>query len=505
MAHSIESRMTELRTPEEAARWLRARVAGQLHADSRQVRQGDGFVAWPGAAVDGRRFVAAALEQGALACLVEQEGVEAFGFDDERIAMYPRLKADTSLIADAYYEAPSHELNMVAVTGTNGKTSTAWWLASMLSGVKHPGTSPCALVGTLGTGVPPAVHPTGLTTPDPVLLHRRLREFADQGVRSCAIEASSIGIVEHRLDGLLIRVAVFTNFTQDHLDYHGTMEAYWQAKEALFDWPGLQAAVINLDDPRGAELEAKARARGLDVWTVSLHQPARLQGRGLAYGSRGMSFDVSEGTLRQRLDTALIGEYNASNVLCALGALRALGVPLDSALRACADLPAVPGRMECVGEPGEPLAVIDYAHTSDALEKALTALRPLAQKRGGQLWCVFGCGGNRDATKRPLMAAAAEAAADVVLVTSDNPRGEQPSAIIGDIMAGFSDATRVQAETDRARAIALALAKASPADVVLIAGKGHEDYQEIEGRRWPFSDRAQARAALHARQAGVAP
>lgn len=505
MAHSLEPRMTELRTPQEAARWLRARVAGQLHADSRQVRPGDGFIAWPGAAVDGRRFVAAALAQGAQACLVEQEGVEAFGFADERIATYPRLKADTSLIADAYYGAPSHELSMVAVTGTNGKTSTAWWLASLLSGVKLPGTSPCALVGTLGTGVPPEVQPTGLTTPDPVLLHRRLREFADQGVKSCAIEASSIGIVEHRLDGLAIRVAVFTNFTQDHLDYHGTMDAYWQAKAALFDWPGLQAAVINLDDPRGAELEAKARARGLDVWTVSLHQPARLQGGGLVYGSRGMTFDVTEGALMQSLDTALIGEFNASNVLCALGALRALGVPLNAALRACADLPAVPGRMECLGGPNEPLAVIDYAHTSDALEKALAALRPLAQQRGGRLWCVFGCGGNRDAIKRPLMAAAAEAAADIVLVTSDNPRGERPQAIIADILTGFANVAKVRTETDRARAIALALTEASPADVVLIAGKGHEDYQEIEGRRWPFSDQAQARAALHARQAGVAP
>lgn len=505
MAHSPEPRITELRTPEEAARWLHERVAGKLHADSRQVQQGDGFIAWPGAAVDGRRFVAAALAQGAMACLVEREGVEAFGFEDERIAVYRRLKADTSLIANAFYKAPSQELNMVAVTGTNGKTSTAWWLASLLSGLKRPDTSPCALVGTLGTGVPPVVQSTGLTTPDPVLLHRRLREFADQGVKGCAIEASSIGIVEHRLDGLEIQVAVFTNFTQDHLDYHGSMEAYWQAKAALFDWPGLRAAVINLDDPRGAELEAKARDRGLDVWTVSLRQSARLQGRDLAYGSRGMSFDVFEGAFLQRLDTALIGEYNASNILCALGAMRALGVSLESALHACANLPAVPGRMECVGGPDEPLAVIDYAHTSDALEKALTALRPLAQQRGGQLWCVFGCGGNRDASKRPLMAAAAEAAADVVLVTSDNPRGEKPSAIIADVLAGFAQPASVRAEADRARAIGMALSEASPADVVLIAGKGHEDYQEIEGRRWPFSDQAQARAALHARQAGVAP
>ncbi len=494
---------TQLCTPQEAARWLHSRVTGQLTADSRKVQPGDGLIAWPGAAVDGRRFVAAALEQGAAACLVEHEGVEAFGLQDERIATYPGLKVATSLVADAYYAAPSRSLSTVAVTGTNGKTSTAWWLASLLSAVKLPEISPCALVGTLGTGVPPRVEATGLTTPDPVLLHRRLREFVNQGVKSCAIEASSIGIAEHRLDGMDIRVAVFTNFTQDHLDYHGTMEAYWQAKTALFDWPGLQAAVINLDDPRGAELEARARERGLDVWTVALHKPARLRGSELAYRARGIAFGLTEGAETLAVETPLIGQYNVSNVLCALAALRSLGIPLAPAASACRDLPPVPGRMERVGREGEPLAVIDYAHTSDALEKVLAALRPLAEQRGGKLWCVFGCGGNRDAAKRPLMAAAAQAGADRVCVTSDNPRGESPQAIIEDIMAGLQDRSTVRVEADRARAIALALAEASPADVVLIAGKGHEDYQEIGGQRLPFSDQAQARAALHARQAGA--
>ena len=497
--------LTRLQSPQEAARWLRARVTGHLHADSRQVRAGDGFIAWPGAATDGRRFVGAALEQGARACLVEQEGSGAFGFDDEGIAAYPRLKADTGPIADAYYGSPSRALSMVAITGTNGKTSTAWWLASALSGMpssEAAEVSPCALIGTLGTGVPPDVRTTGMTTPDPVLLHRRLRDFVDQGVKSCAIEASSIGIAEQRLDGLAIRVAVFTNFTQDHLDYHGSMEAYWQAKAALFDWPGLQAAVINLDDPRGAELEARARARGLDVWTVSLRQPARLRGGNLSYGACGMAFQVQEGDAQVlALETPLVGEYNASNVLCVLGALRALGVPLVRAAQACTDLPAVPGRMERVGGEGEPLAVIDYAHTPDALHKALAALRPLAEQRGGRLWCVFGCGGNRDAGKRPLMAAAAEAGADCVQVTSDNPRGEVPQAIIKDILAGFADAAKVAVEADRALAIARALTQAAAPDVVLIAGKGHEDYQEVDGERLPFSDQAHARAALQARHA----
>ena len=218
---------TALHTPKEAARWLREHVRGQLQADSRRVGPGDGFIAWPGAATDGRRYVGAALAQGASACLVEQAGVEAFGFDQPEVATHAHLKAATGPIAAAYYEAPSEALNVVAITGTNGKTSTAWWLAWALSKAELPALAPCALVGTLGMGLPSALQATGMTTPDPVLLQRRFRAFVDAGVKSCAIEASSIGIVERRLDGTAIRVAVFTNFTQDHLDYHGSTQAYW--------------------------------------------------------------------------------------------------------------------------------------------------------------------------------------------------------------------------------------------------------------------------------------
>ncbi|MDO5623893.1 MAG: UDP-N-acetylmuramoyl-L-alanyl-D-glutamate--2,6-diaminopimelate ligase [Pseudomonadota bacterium] len=490
-----------LHTPAEAATWLRTRVTGQLTADSRAVRAGDGFIAWPGAATDGRRYVGAALAQGAAACLVEQEGAEAFGFAQDSVAAYPQLKAATALVADAYYASPSEALNMVAITGTNGKTSCAWWLSSALSQLKLPALSPCALVGTLGVGVAPDVQPTGLTTPDPVLLQQRLRGFVDAGVKSCAIEASSIGLAEHRLDGTRIRVAVFTNFTQDHLDYHGSMAAYWQAKAALFDWPGLQAAVINLDDARGPALAGHARACGLDVWTVSLRQPARLAASALHHGPQGLQWQVHEGDASHALATTLVGDYNAANAMCVLGALRALGVPLADAVTACARLPAVPGRMECIEQADAPLAVVDYAHTPDAVEKALTALRPLAARRGGRLWCVFGCGGNRDAAKRPLMAAAAESAADVLLLTSDNPRHEDPQAIIAAMQRGLARAEAARVQPDRAAAIAQALREAAPADVVLIAGKGHEDYQDVRGERLPFSDQAEARRALAARAA----
>lgn len=488
-----------LETPQEAARWLHERVRGALQVDSRKVGAGDGFIAWPGAATDGRRFVAAALAQGASACLVEREGAEAFGFERAEIASCARLKAATGPIADAYYESPSKALRVIAVTGTNGKTSSAWWLAWALSKLERAGLSPSALAGTLGVGRPDALEYTGLTTPDPVLLQRRLRELLDEGVKSCVVEASSIGIVEHRLDGTAIDVAVFTNFSQDHLDYHGSMAAYWAAKSALFDWPGLQAAVINVDDPRGAWLVEQCCGRGLDVWTVSLRQPARLQALELAYGERGLDFVLREGADSVRLSTALVGEYNAANLLGVIGALRALGVPLADAVAAGAELPPVPGRMERVELPGSPLAVIDYAHTPDALQQVLTALRPFAEQRGGRLWCVFGCGGNRDSRKRPLMGAAAQAAADRVLVTSDNPRDEDPRAIVDDILRGVTPGDAVAVEVDRARAIGQALAQAEARDVVLIAGKGHEDYQESCGQRQPFSDQAEARRALAAR------
>ena len=501
--------MTRLATPQDAARWLHQRVRGRLHTDSRQVRPGDGFIAWPGAATDGRRFVGAALAQGAAACLVERAGAEPFGFDQPAVASYAALKAASGPIAAAYYGAPSQALAMVAVTGTNGKTSSAWWLAWALSKLELPALSPSALVGTLGVGRPDRLSATGLTTPDPVLLQRSLREFVDGGVQSCVMEASSIGLAEHRLDGTAIRVAMFTNLTQDHLDYHGSMDAYWAAKAALFDWPGLQAAVIHIDDPRGAPLAQHTRARGLDVWSVALHQPARLQAVDVTVGERGLSWTLREAEHHVRMDTALVGDYNVANLLGVIAALRALGVSLVDAAAVCAKLPAVPGRMERVQPPDErpaPLAIVDYAHTPDALEKALAALRPLARQRGGRLICVFGCGGNRDAGKRPLMGAAAQAGADGVVVTSDNPRHEEPLAIIEDIRRGLMPRDALVIEADRARAIALAIASAQARDVVLIAGKGHEDYQDVRGERHPFSDQEQARQALAtwAPQAGAA-
>lgn len=315
--------MLELHSPQQAAQWLHGRVTGTLQCDSRKVGAGDGFIAWPGAATDGRQHVHAALAQGATACLVERNHVEAFAFDQPHIAAYPQLKAACGPIAAAYFEAPTERLDVLAVTGTNGKTSTAWWLAQALSNVSPQagGESPyaCGLIGTLGTGRPPVVEFTGLTTPDPVLLQGQFRRFLDQGLKACAIEASSVGIVERRLDGTRIRVAVFTNLTQDHLEYHGTMEAYWEAKAQLFRWPGLRAAVINVDDKKGDALSQSLDGSGLDLWTVSCQRPARLVAEDIRYDAQGLRFTVREGARRRELATRLIGQYNVSNLLGVIG------------------------------------------------------------------------------------------------------------------------------------------------------------------------------------------
>ncbi|WP_295855985.1 UDP-N-acetylmuramoyl-L-alanyl-D-glutamate--2,6-diaminopimelate ligase [uncultured Xylophilus sp.] len=492
----------------DAVAWLRARVTGTLQTDSRRVGPGDGFIAWPGAATDGRAHVRAAFAQGAAACLVEHDGADAFDVGTGDVAALAGLKAATGPIAADWFGRPSDRLDLLAVTGTNGKTTTTWWLAQALSKVEHAAQTRCALVGTLGTGIPPQVDYNGLTTPDPVLLQRVLRGFVDAGAGACAIEASSIGIAERRLDGCRIRVGIFTNFTQDHLDYHGTMEAYWQAKAGLFDWQGLQAAVVNADDAAGADLARTLAARPLDLWTFSCGgagaDTARLRAEAIGYGSDGLRCVVVEGEDHQPLATRAIGHYNLYNLLGVVGTLRALGVPLAAAVAACHGLGAVPGRMECVVRDGAPLVAVDYAHTPDAIAQALAALRPLADERGGALVCVFGCGGDRDGSKRPRMAAAAAAGADKVWLTSDNPRREDPLAILAQAAAGLPPGHPTQQEPDRARAIAAAIAAAGPHDVVLLAGKGHEDYQEIAGVRRPFSDRAEAERALAAYRSGTA-
>ena len=516
--------ITTLATPRDAAAWLAARVVlrdgARLRCDSRALHPGDAFIAWPGRATDGRRHVRAALAAGAAVCLVEAEGVAAHGFDQpgdhERIAALAGLKAATGEIADICLAQPSAVLDVVATTGTTGKTSTAWWTAQALTRVGRR----CGVIGTLGVGEPDQVESTGLTTPDPVTLHQAFRAFVDLGFSACALEASSIGIVEQRLNAARIDVALFTNLTRDHLDYHGSMAEYGAAKRRLFTWPGLRAAVINIDDEFGAQLAENLQGSSLDVWTVSLRGPARLQALALHYEPRGLAFTLQEGAASAAVHSTLVGDFNASNLLVVLGALRALRVPLADAAAAAAQLTPVPGRLQRVGggtgggtgnghgaghgAGSDVEVVVDYAHTPDALAQVLRALRPLATARGGRLWCVFGCGGNRDASKRPLMGAIAAAGADEVVVTSDNPRDEAPAAILAQILAGVVTPEPVAVIADRRAAIAHAVRGALRGDVVLLAGKGHEVYQEVAGVKHPFSDLLEARAALLARGQGVA-
>ncbi|MBT0569970.1 bifunctional UDP-N-acetylmuramoyl-L-alanyl-D-glutamate--2,6-diaminopimelate ligase MurE/UDP-N-acetylmuramoyl-tripeptide--D-alanyl-D-alanine ligase MurF [Curvibacter sp. CHRR-16] len=501
--------------------WLQAQGVQRMVTDSRRVQAGEAFVAWPGAAHDGRQYVASALQAGAAACLVEQHGLDAAiasGMTEQwpagRVAAVANLKALSGPIASVLYGEPSQHLSVLAVTGTNGKTSTTWWLAQALGKAPAQATGkpiPCGVIGTLGVGVPPVVHSTGMTTPDPVVVQNTLQRLRQDGLAACAMEASSIGIDELRLEGVRVRVAVFTNFTQDHLDYHQTMEAYWQAKRKLFAWPGLEHAVINTDDLQGQALAAElvqdalrqpATGKPLTVWTYGLqaaHQPTErperhLQAVEVQHNQRGVQFTVCEGSARVPVRAAVIGSYNVLNLLAVIGSLRAMGMSLPVAAAACEDLLPVPGRMECIG--AGPLAVVDYAHTPDALEQALLALRPLADARNGKLWCVFGCGGDRDPSKRPLMGAIAARHADQVVVTSDNPRSESPQTIIAQILLGAPEQHHVQVELDRAQAIAWSLSQAADNDVVLLAGKGHEATQEIAGQKMPFADQEHAQRAL---------
>jgi len=458
--------------------------------DSRQVKPGDLFVAYPGDLADGRRFIADAITRGACAVLW-QAGGDFVWNPGWKIA---NLSADglrqlCGPLAHALFGQPSERLSLIAITGTNGKTTISQWIARA-----YP--HPCAIIGTLGAGLPDQLVDTGLTTPEAATLTRYLADFCAAGAHACALEASSIGIEEGRLDGARVDVAVFTNLTRDHLDYHGTMEDYAAAKERLFTWPRLRLAVINLDDPFGRELAARSSAAKVIGYTQS---EARCDCQGVISAQdveetmNGLRFRLCAPNGRARVETGLLGRYNVSNLLAVAAVLIDAGLTPHEVAERFATLRSPAGRLEKIGGRNEPLVVVDYSHTPDALQSALQALRPVARARGGQLVALFGCGGDRDHGKRPLMGKIAAQLADRVVLTSDNPRSEDPAAIIGQI---HSAAPQAQTIADRGEAIARTILAAQPADVILLAGKGHEPYQEIAGVRRPFSDVEQARAAL---------
>ena len=467
---------------------------GGVADDSRQVRAGDIFLAYPGDLADGRSFIADAIARGAVAVL--WEAGSDFSWNPEwHVANLPAsgLRALCGPLAHAVCGRPSERLSLIAITGTNGKTTVSQWIGST-----HPRR--CAIIGTLGAGLAGQLADTGFTTPEATTLMRYLAEFADAEVQACALEASSIGIEEGRLNGARVDVAVFTNLTRDHLDYHGTMESYAAAKEVLFAWPRLRLAVINLDDPFGSELAARSSATKIVGYT-QFDAPSDRQGTISAENVEetlsGLRFMLNAPSGRALVETSLIGRYNVSNLLAVAAVLIDAGLtPKEVAVR-FAELAPPPGRLEKIGGKNEPLIVVDYAHTPDALENSLRALRAVAATRGAGLTVIFGCGGDRDQGKRPLMGAIAAQLADRVVLTSDNPRSEDAGMILGQIRAG---APAAEVIPDRAEAIRRTVAAAHPADVILLAGKGHEPYQEISGVRRPFSDVAEAYAALAARK-----
>ena len=446
----------------------------RLTSDSRRCAPGSAFFAYPGEKADGRAYSADAVRRGASAVLWEAQD---FGWQDDwrvpNVAVHG-LKQRAGVLAADFYGRPSEHLWMCGVTGTNGKTSCTHWIAAALErcGARS------AIIGTLGSGFPDALEEAGNTTPDALELQATLKRLQTAGARAVAMEVSSHGLVQGRVNGVRFACALFTNLSHDHLDYHGSMQAYGEAKAELFEISGLQTAVLNLDDAFGVELARRLAGRV----------------RTIGYSLRPLERAATDEfiSVDPAMRTRQLGRFNLSNVLGVLGCLAAYGVPLREALDLVAELPSVPGRMQAVGE--WPLVVIDYAHTPDALEKVLDALRPVAKQRGGRLAVVFGAGGDRDPAKRPLMGAAAARGADRVLITSDNPRSEDPAAIIDAIAKGISGAA--PREPDRRRAIERAVREAASEDVVLIAGKGHERTQEIQGKRLPFSDQAVAQAAL---------
>lgn len=459
--------------------------------DSRRVQPGDLFLAWPGAALDGRRFIADAVAKGAAAVCFEAAGAEVPALSVPSLAV-PNLASLAGNLADAVYGQPSEKLWLCGITGTNGKTSVSQWIAQALSGAGRS----CAVIGTLGNGFVDQLEASPNTTPDAVTLHRDLARFAAAGAQACAMEVSSIGLHQGRVNGARFRCAVFTNLSRDHLDYHVDMEAYGEAKRLLFERQGLEAAVINLDDPYGRDLARRLQGRVLTLgYTLGDEAGADrvLRADNLTMTATGQRFSV-EG---QVVNAALLGRFNTSNLLAVMGALLAAGLSPAEAAAALARLRPPPGRMQCLGGEKTPLVVVDYAHTPDALDNALSTLRETALARGGRLLCLFGCGGDRDPGKRPLMGAVAERLADAVMLTSDNPRSESPEAILSAVRAGMGGEPQI--EIDRGRAIARVIAEAAPEDVVLLAGKGHEPYQEIAGQRLPFSDLEQAAQALEKR------
>ncbi|EON91351.1 UDP-N-acetylmuramyl tripeptide synthetase [Marinobacter lipolyticus SM19] len=461
-----------------------------LQTDSRQVTSGDAFIALAGSRTTADHYVDQAVAAGATVIILEaDEPGECREHRGALIVPVVGLRSKLGKIADRFFEHPSQRLRLIGVTGTNGKTSVSHYIAQLL---QQTGT-PCGLLGTLGYGMPGALQVASHTTPDVVQVNRVLSRILKQGGRAAAMEVSSHALDQGRIDRLTMTGAVFTNLTRDHLDYHGSMESYGAAKARLFEREELHYAVVNFDDPFGRQLYDQLEGK-CDRVRYSLHEAqTELWLTGFEPTLHGFTASVDGEWGAFDVNVPLMGSFNASNVLASMAAVLSLGVPVERVQRAVETLQPPPGRLEPFSGANGVRVVVDYAHTPDALANALAALKPHVT---GRLFCVFGCGGDRDSGKRPEMAVEAEKAADVVVVTDDNPRGEHPDAIAREICSGFENPDQVAVIHDRAEAIARTIRQAGEGDIVLIAGKGHETYQETAGQRVHFSDAEQVQHIL---------
>ena len=490
-----------------------------MSIDTRVLSAGDVFLAYPvGNAQqksDNRVYIPTALNLGVSLVLYDPDGLNIElqkSCEDQRCIAVKNLAVHAGSIAAQWYGKPSDAMRVIGITGTNGKTTVSQWLASALNSKK----SPSAVIGTLGAGLINEAVSTGFTTPDAPQLQSILKTIQDQGAKSVAMEVSSHALDQGRVNGVTMDTVVFTNLSQDHLDYHASMKDYANTKKKIFDLPGVRHAVVNADDLVGqeclTELSKKMLTSDLTVWAYATQAQSLLSlpcfanaklkkilAADIQLSQGGMSFDlIINGQNIGRTETQFVGAFNVSNSLAIVACLMAGGLSGEQAQRAIEQLKPVSGRMELVlGTSNEsPMAIVDFAHTPDALEQVLKTLRVLAKERQGDLWCVFGCGGDRDQTKRPLMGRIAESQATHVMVTSDNPRSEDPQKIINDILSGFEQPEKAQVNLDRATAILQVVRQAKPEDIVLIAGKGHEETQEIAGKKLPFSDVVHVRLAM---------
>jgi len=467
--------------------------------DSRKLAPGDLFLACAGHTTHGFEYIETAIKAGASAVLWETHvDIETLPFSWRAspqgvqipLIAIANLSTKVGVLADRFYGQPSHKMFVTGITGTNGKTSCSQFLAQILSEHK-----PCGIIGTLGNGLYGKLNATAHTTPDAVTCHAFMADMLELDASDIVMEVSSHALEQGRVNAVQFDCAVFTNLSRDHLDYHGDMQTYAEAKTRLFGFADLKFAVINNDDEYGRELakQIAAPTRLIRYGLSTEHGQADLFARDLKLSSEGVQFHVSTPWGEGEVSANIMGQFNVSNLLAVLSVLLVHGMALDEALAKLSQVKAVAGRMECLRRQGKPVVVIDYAHTPDALEQVLSALR---EHCAGQIWCVFGCGGDRDKGKRPLMAEIADRLADVIVLTNDNPRSESPQDILNDIQTGLTGQSECHIIEDRAVAIAHAINNAHVDDIVLIAGKGHEDYQLIGEQRLSFSDIAEARKQL---------